>query len=99
MKKRFTEEQIIRAIKEHEAGGNLGISPVTFYNWRSKHAGLEVNEAKRLKEWETENTKLKKLLAEKLLEVDAMKICCRKSGKARQTQRSSQSLDSAPPTQ
>lgn len=57
MKKRFTEEQIIKAIKRHEAGAKvdelcreLGISADTFYNWRSKYAGLEVNEAKRLKD-------------------------------------------------
>lgn len=51
----------------------LSISSGTFYNWRSKYAGLEVNEAKRLRELETENNKLKKLLAEKLLENEAMK--------------------------
>jgi len=80
MKKRFTEEQIIRVIKEHEAGAKatdicrrLGISNGTFYNWRSKYAGLEVNEAKRLRELESENNKLKKLLAEKLLENEALK--------------------------
>ena len=80
MKKRYTEEQIIKAIKEHEAGAKvddisrrLNVSAGTFYNWRSKYAGLEVNEAKRLRELEAENNKLKKLLAEKLLEVDAMK--------------------------
>jgi putative transposase len=80
MKKRYSEEQIITAIKEHEAGAKvddicrrLGISSGTFYNWRSKYAGLEVNEAKRLREIEQENNKLKRLLAEKLLEVDAMK--------------------------
>jgi len=80
MKKRYSEEQIIKAIKEHEAGAKvddicrqLGISSGTFYNWRSKYAGLEVNEAKRLRELEAENNKLKKHLAEKLLEVDAMK--------------------------
>ncbi len=79
-KKRYTEEQIIRAIKEHEAGGKvddicrrLGISSATFYNWRSKYAGLEVNEAKRLRELESEDAKLKKLLAEKLLENEALK--------------------------
>jgi len=80
MKKRYSEEQIITAIKEHEAGAKvddicrrLGISSGTFYNWRSKYAGLEVNAAKRLRELEQENNKLKRLLAEKLLEVDAMK--------------------------
>lgn len=80
MKKRYTDEQIIKAIKEHEAGAkvddicrNLGISNGTFYNWRSKFAGLEVNEAKRLRELEIENNKLKRLLADKLLEVEAMK--------------------------
>ena len=80
MKKRYTEEQIIKAIKQHEAGTiiadicrDLGISEGTFYNWRSKYAGLEVNEAKRLKELDSENNRLKRLLAEKLLEVEAMK--------------------------
>ena len=80
MKKRFSEEQIIKAIKQHEAGTKvdeicrqLGISNGTFYNWQSKYAGLEVNEAKRLRELELENNKLKKLLAEKLLENEAMK--------------------------
>jgi putative transposase len=51
----------------------MGISSGTFYNWRSKYAGLEVNEAKRLKELESENNKLKRLFAEKMLEVEAMK--------------------------
>ena len=80
MKKRFSEEQIIKAIKQHEAGAKveeicrqLSISNGTFYNWRSKYAGLEVNEAKRLRELESENGKLKKLLADKLLENEAMK--------------------------
>lgn len=80
MKKRYTEEQIIRAIKSQESGKkveeicrDLGISNGTFYNWKSKYGGLEVNEAKRLKELESENAKLKKLLADKLLEVEAMK--------------------------
>ena len=80
MKKRYTDEQIIKAIKKHEAGAkvedicrDLGISNGTFYNWRSKFAGMEVNEAKRLRELETENNKLKRLLADKMLEVEAMK--------------------------
>jgi len=72
MKKRYSEEQIITAIKQHEAGAkvgdlcrDLGVSTGTFYNWRSKYAGLEVNEARRLRELEAENNKL--------LEVEAMK--------------------------
>jgi putative transposase len=80
MKKRYTDEQIIKAIKKHEAGAkvedicrDLGISNGTFYNWRSKFAGMEVNEAKRLRELETENNKLKRLLADKMFEVEAMK--------------------------
>ena len=80
MKKRYNEEQIIKAIKRHESGVKVddicrdpGISVGTFYNWRSKYAGLEVNEAKRLRELGAENTKLKKLLADKLLEVEPMK--------------------------
>ena len=51
----------------------MGITSGTFYNWRSKYAGLEVNEVKRLKELESENNKLKRLLADKLLEGEAMK--------------------------
>ena len=76
MKKRYTEEQIIKVVKQHEAGTkvdvicrDMGISTGRFYNWRSKFSGLEVNEAKRLKELDSENNKLKKPLAQKLLEV------------------------------
>ena len=79
-KKRFTEAQIIGGLKEHESGAKvddicrrLGIASGTFYNWRAKYGGLEVNEAKRLRELESENAKFKKLLAEKLLEHEAMK--------------------------
>lgn len=80
MKKRFSTEQIIRALKENESGTKvddicrrMGISSGTFYNWRNKYGGLEVNDAKRLKDLESENNKLKKLLAEKLLENEAMR--------------------------
>ena len=80
MKKRYTDEQIIKAIKEHEAGAKvpdicrrLNITSGTFYNWRSKFGGLEVSEAKRLRELETENNNLKRLLADKMLEVEAIK--------------------------
>ena len=80
MKKRYTEEQIIGAIRRHETGTRvdeicreMNISSGTFYNWRSKYAGLEVNEAKRLKDLESENNRLQELLAEKLLENQAVK--------------------------
>ena len=79
MKKRYTEEQIITAIKEHEAGAkvddicsSLSILAGPFYNWRSKYARLEVNDAKRLRDLVSENGKLQKFLAEKLLENEAM---------------------------
>ena len=77
IRKRYTEEQIIKVIKDHEAGAKvddicsrLGISVGTFYNWRSKFAGMKVSEAKRMKELEVENNKLKRTLAEKLLKVE-----------------------------
>jgi len=80
MKRRYTEEQIIGAIKLHDAGKKtedicreLGISQGTFYNWRSKYGGLEINEAKRLRALEAENSQLKKLLAERVVEVEALK--------------------------
>jgi putative transposase len=69
--KRYTEEQIIRILKEHEAGAKVqdlvrehGMSEQSFYRWKSKYGGMEVSEAKRLKDLEAENAKLKKLLAE-----------------------------------
>jgi putative transposase len=74
--KRYSEEQISKAVKQHEAGAKvgdifreMGISLGTFFNWHSKYAGLEVNEAKCLKEVESENNKLKKILADRLLDV------------------------------
>ena len=80
MKKRYTEEQIISTIKLHDAGKRtevicreLGISKNTFYNWRSKYAGVEVNAAKRMRTLESENNQLKKLLAEKVVENEALK--------------------------
>ncbi len=69
--KRYTEEQIIRILREHEAGAKVqdlvrehGMSEQSFYRWKSKYGGMEVSEAKRLKDLEAENAKLKKLLAE-----------------------------------
>jgi putative transposase len=77
---RHTEEQIIAIMKEHEAGlktaelcRNHGISEPTFYNWKSKYGGLEVSEAKRLKGLESENARLKKLLADTMLDNAALK--------------------------
>jgi putative transposase len=74
-RKRHTEEQIIAILKEHEAGMKTadlcrkhGISEATFYNWKAKCGGLEFSEAKRLRGLETENAKLKKLLAEAMLD-------------------------------
>jgi len=79
-KKRFTEEQIIAVLKEAEAGAKTkelcrrhGISEPTFYNWKAKYAGMTVSEARRLRELESENTKLKKLLAEAELDKAALK--------------------------
>lgn len=79
-RKRFTEEQIIGVLKEHELGaktGDLcrkhGISEATFYNWKSKFGGMDVSEAKRLKALETENGKLKRLLADAILDNSALK--------------------------
>ena len=79
-RKRFTEEQIIGVLREHDLGAKTadlcrkhGISDATFYNWKAKYGGLEVSEAKRLRGLETENTKLKKLLAEAMLDNAALK--------------------------
>ncbi len=78
MNKRYSEEQIINTIKQHEAGPRLTILAGIWvtasgrpYSWRNIYADLEVNEGKRLKELESENSKLKKILAYKLLEVEA----------------------------
>ncbi len=80
MKKRFTEEQIINILKEQEAGSPIkeiirrhGIAEQTFYRWKSKFGGMEVSDARRLRELESENTKLKKLLAETMLDNAALK--------------------------
>jgi len=80
MKKRFSEEQIIRVLKRNEAGEKakdlcreFGVSQPTFYKWRSRFQGLEVNEAVRLRELERENGKLKKLVAEQALDIIALK--------------------------
>jgi putative transposase len=77
---RFTEDQIIAVLKEHEAGAKPadlarkhGISEATLYNWKAKYGGMDVSEARRLKSLETENGKLKKLLADSMLDNAALK--------------------------
>ena len=77
---RFTEERIIAVLREHEAGAKTGelarkhgISEATLYNWKAKYGGMEVSEAKRLRMLEDENRKLKKLLAESMLDNSALK--------------------------
>jgi len=74
-KTRFTEEQIIGILREHEAGAATadicrkhGVSSATFYKWKAKYGGLDVSEAKRLRALEDENRRLKKLLAETMLD-------------------------------
>ena len=88
MKKgRFNEEQIIRILKQHEAGARVadlarehGISEATIYTWKGKYGGMEVNEAQRLKSLEYENRRLKQLVADLSLDKEALKGIVRKNG-------------------
>lgn len=84
-KKRYTEAQIIGFLKEAEAGVAVkelcrkhGFSDASFYTWRAKYGGMDVPEAKRLKGLEQENARLKKLLAESLLDKEALEAALRK---------------------
>ena len=84
---RFGEEQIIAILREQEAGAATsevcrrhGISDATFYKWKAKYDGLEVSDAKRLKGLEDENRRLKKLLAEAMLDNAALKDVLGKNG-------------------
>ena len=79
-RKRFTEEQIIAVLREHEAGAKTadlarkhGVSEATLYTWKAKYGGLDVSEARRLRTLEDENRKLKRLLAESMLDQAALK--------------------------
>lgn len=80
-KSRFTAEQIIGFLKEAEAGMPVSelcrrhsFSDATFYKWRAKYGGMQADEAKRLRDMEAENTRLKKLLAEAHLDIEALKV-------------------------
>jgi putative transposase len=87
---RFSDEQIIAIVKEQEAGmataeicRRRGISSATFYKWKAKDGGLEVSEAKRLRSLEDENAKLKRFLAEAMLDIAVLKDISAKNGDAR----------------
>jgi len=79
-RKRFSEDQIIGVLKENEAGAKVydvcrqhGISSATFYAWRRKYGGLEASDARRLRDLESENAKLKRIVADQMLDMSAMK--------------------------
>jgi putative transposase len=80
-KSRFSEEQIVGVLKEAEAGvavkdlcRRMGISDATFYHWKAKYGGLEVSEARRLRQLEEENGRLKRIVAHQALDIDALKV-------------------------
>jgi putative transposase len=86
-KSRYTEEQIIGILKQHEAGVKTadlcrehGISEATFYNWKSKYGGMDISEAQRLRQMEDENRRLKALVADLSLDREALKAVIRKNG-------------------
>ena len=86
---RFSEEQIIGVLKEHQAGLSAkelcrkhGISDATFYKWRSKYGGIDVSDARRRKTLERENAKLKKMLAEQMMDVATLKEMLEKTSEA-----------------
>jgi putative transposase len=86
MKKRYTEEQIVEILREADAGAKVddlcrrkGISQGTFFRWRSKYSGVGIPEVRRMRELEIENGKLKRIVAERDLEIDAMKQVLKKN--------------------
>ena len=79
-RRRFSEEKIIGALKEAEVGAKVddicrrhGVSSATFYAWRKRYSGMEISEARRLRELEAENAKLKRIVADQMLDMSAMK--------------------------
>ena len=79
-RKRFSEEKIVGVLKENEAGAKVdaicrrhGISSATFYTWRRKYGGMDASEARRLRELEAENARLKRIVADQALDMSAMK--------------------------
>jgi putative transposase len=90
MKKRFSEEQIVRVLKEALDGKKIsevcrrhGISEATFYNWRKRFEGMQVSELRKLRNLEDENSRLKRLLADKELDIDCLKALLQKHDEAR----------------
>lgn len=85
MRKRYSEEQIVKIIAEGQSGKinevcrKHGISEQTFFNWRTKFTGMGVQEIRRLRELETENSRLKRIVAERDLEIDAMREVLKKN--------------------
>jgi putative transposase len=85
MKKRFSEEQIIRILQEAEAGTKVidlcrkhGISDATYYNWKAKYGGMNVSDMKKLKVLEDENRRLKRIVADQALDIQALKAVVEK---------------------
>ena len=90
MKKRYTEEQIVKILKEVEATGKpadacrkYGVSDATIYNWRKRYGGLEQSDLRKLKTLEEENRRLKKIVADKELDLDALTALLEKYDSAR----------------
>ena len=84
-KKRFTESQIVSILHQQEAGKSVkdisreyGISDATFYNWKAKYGGMQVSDVKRMKDLEEENNRLKRIVANQTLEIDAIKTVLEK---------------------